>query len=52
MCGIAGFFGNLSNDKYQLVGMLDALHHRGPDQRFEYHADKFSMGMKKIFLIF
>lgn len=38
MCGIAGYicFGNEAGDA--LAQMLDALDHRGPDERGEYHA--------------
>ena len=47
MCGIAGCFG--TKDEDIINRMLDALAHRGPDDRGIYSSDWFTLGHSKAF---
>ncbi|MBI2217761.1 MAG: asparagine synthase (glutamine-hydrolyzing) [Candidatus Rokubacteria bacterium] len=49
MCGIAGMLG--SPDPRTLDQMLDALDHRGPDDRGVYAADDVALGMTRLAII-
>ena len=46
MCGIAGFFGK--GDAAVIPRMLDALHHRGPDDQHVICGDGFAFGAARL----
>lgn len=50
MCGIAGIVTSeaLSNRKDALHTLLDAMSHRGPDARGEFHQDHISLGHQRL----
>jgi asparagine synthase (glutamine-hydrolysing) len=49
MCGICGIWGNA--DIHQLEKMVDAMHHRGPDDRGIYNDTNMSLGMSRLAII-
>ena len=49
MCGIAGFFG--FRDDESLMGMMNALSHRGPDSSDLYCSDTVSLGHMRLKII-
>ena len=56
MCGICGIIdpkSHFSNDKRMdlLQRMNEALWHRGPDEAGTYHADHYSLGMRRLSII-
>lgn len=52
MCGIAGFTGAEAGDRaLQLEAMLDALDHRGPDDRGIHLDDDVGLGMTRLAII-
>ncbi len=55
MCGIAGVF-NYLNSGYEIqqgdvIRMLDAINHRGPDESGIYHSKKVSIGNVRLSII-
>ena len=54
MCGIAGIFlfnKNLQEQLRLIVGMTDALHHRGPDDNGYFTNDRVALGHKRLSII-
>ena len=52
MCGIAGFYAdNELVDKLQLVGMTNALAHRGPDASGYYYGKKVKLGHRRLSIV-
>ena len=49
MCGIAGVFGR--SDEKVVARMLDALHHRGPDDGHIVSGPNFTMGTRRLSII-
>jgi len=49
MCGIAGFFGD--GDRAAMPAMLDALHHRGPDDRHIVAGERFAIGATRLSIL-
>jgi asparagine synthase (glutamine-hydrolysing) len=49
MCGIAGVFGR--SDEKVVARMLDALHHRGPDDGHVVSGPNFTMGTRRLSII-
>jgi asparagine synthase (glutamine-hydrolysing) len=49
MCGIAGFFGK--GDAAVVPRMLDALHHRGPDDQHVICGDGFAFGAARLSIV-
>jgi asparagine synthase (glutamine-hydrolysing) len=48
MCGIAGFRSDRPIEQTALEQMLEALHHRGPDEAGYYREGPFSGGMRRL----
>ncbi|PRY97363.1 asparagine synthase (glutamine-hydrolyzing) [Marinilabilia salmonicolor] len=54
MCGIAGFFGNIGEEKYShsvLNKMLSRIRHRGPDESGVFLSPLMSMGSVRLSII-
>ena len=53
MCGIAGFYPNLSNDISVdvLKRMLTRIKHRGPDESGIYLSEKIALGNVRLSII-
>ena len=49
MCGIAGFFGD--GDRVAVPAMLEALRHRGPDDRHQIGGEQFAIGATRLSII-
>ena len=49
MCGIAGVFGR--SDEKVVARMLDALHHRGPDDGHIVSGPNFTMGTRRLSIV-
>ena len=49
MCGIAGYLSDINRDNSAAIAkMLDAIAHRGPDERSEYHFKNYHVGMSRL----
>ncbi|MBN1872022.1 MAG: asparagine synthase (glutamine-hydrolyzing) [Candidatus Omnitrophica bacterium] len=48
MCGIAGYITNRNVDNEVLEKMVEALRHRGPDSKGEYHSLYYHAGMRRL----
>ncbi|HIA13554.1 MAG TPA: hypothetical protein EYN74_01445 [Nitrospirales bacterium] len=48
MCGIAGLLGEFKDRRTHLSRMLNALVHRGPDEKGEYIDKLFAGGMRRL----
>ena len=54
MCGIFGEIairGSLKTNKKLFLNALDALSHRGPDDKWHYISDKVSFGHRRLSII-
>ena len=54
MCGIFGEIaikGSLKTNKKFFLNALDALSHRGPDDKWHYISDKVSFGHRRLSII-
>jgi asparagine synthase (glutamine-hydrolysing) len=51
MCGIAGGVGNSAPNKGQLIGVLDSIDHRGPDERGMYVDTGIALGICRLAII-
>jgi asparagine synthase (glutamine-hydrolysing) len=49
MCGICGIWGN--TDRQAVNAMVDAMHHRGPDDCGVYHDGAVTLGMARLSII-
>jgi asparagine synthase (glutamine-hydrolysing) len=49
MCGIAGFFGD--GDRAVVPAMLEALHHRGPDDRHIEAGQRYAIGATRLSIL-
>lgn len=49
MCGICGIFGK--KDELTLKKMLSVINHRGPDDEFLIHGEKYCLGVKRLSII-
>jgi asparagine synthase (glutamine-hydrolysing) len=49
MCGICGVWGR--EDRDALGAMVGAMHHRGPDDRGDFHDARVSLGMTRLAII-
>jgi asparagine synthase (glutamine-hydrolysing) len=49
VCGIAGFSGR--HDRKTLEGMVESLHHRGPDESGYWEGNGISLGMRRLSII-
>lgn len=51
MCGFAGFADNILNKDEVLGKMMDAIIHRGPDQKGEFIDDHVALGFRRLSII-
>ena len=49
MCGICGVWGR--EDRDAVGAMVGAMHHRGPDDRGDFHDARVSLGMTRLAII-
>ncbi|MDR2130090.1 MAG: asparagine synthase (glutamine-hydrolyzing) [Odoribacteraceae bacterium] len=51
MCGIAGIFEKGTDNRALMSGMLDAIRHRGPDDKSIYVHGDFTLGHRRLSII-
>lgn len=51
MCGFAGFADNILNKDVVLSEMMDAIIHRGPDQKGEFIDENVALGFRRLSII-
>jgi len=48
MCGIVGLLGEYNNKENYIYSMLDAIRHRGPDEKSVFHDGDYFAGMRRL----
>lgn len=51
MCGIVGFYGNISNKKQILADMMQSIKHRGPDDEGFFYHNNIALGHVRLSII-